>query len=132
MNFDLSDFMDELLSKPENIKVKQRLDSYQFRISQQILESRVRQQLSRAQVSRAQAAQKTGLSIVQYLEFEHGINFDASQEDYLRVLKHLNKSVQTNYVFTWQGESAQPTTGNPLELSQLNKIRQRAYRVSYG
>lgn len=72
------------LNKPENADLKRRLNSYQFRISQEILGTRIHFGLTPKA-----AAKIVGLNEKQYRTFENGINLDATEEDYLRILNKL-------------------------------------------
>lgn len=72
------------LNKPENAAFKHRLNSYQFRISQEILGTRIHLKLTPKD-----AAKIVGLNEEQYRVYENGINLNATEEDYFKILNQL-------------------------------------------
>lgn len=81
MNFN-QDFQRTINSNPQ---LKSRLNSYQFRISQQILAKRIKLKLTPTQV-----ADKLKLPESTYRSFENGINLTATKSQYLQILNRLN------------------------------------------
>lgn len=82
MNFKLNNSRDK--------KLIERLNSYQFKLSQEIFGKRISLNLDRDE-----AARLTGLSLKQYTAFEQGIDMTSSQDDYRRVLNRLT-NLQSN------------------------------------
>lgn len=82
------------LNKPENAALKHRLNSYQFRISQEILGTRIHFMLTPKA-----AAKIVGLNEEQYRAYENGINLDATEKDYLRILNRLKARHQWRAFF---------------------------------
>lgn len=72
------------LNKPENANAKQRFESFQFVISQEILGDRIKLGLSPKE-----AATKLGMSEEAYRGFENGINMAATEQEYESVHKKL-------------------------------------------
>lgn len=72
------------LSKDKDKKLIERLNSYQFKLSQEILGKRISLNLERDE-----AAKIAGLSLKQYTEFEQGIDLSGSQSAYQQVLDKL-------------------------------------------
>lgn len=72
------------LNKPENANAKQRFESFQFVISQEILGDRIKLGLSPKE-----AATKLGISEEAYRGFENGINMAATEQEYESVHKKL-------------------------------------------
>lgn len=71
----------------ELMAIEERLNSYQFRMSQQIFAKRISLNLTRKQ-----AAKLAGLSVKQYTEFEQGINLAASENEYRKILNKLSQA----------------------------------------
>lgn len=84
MKSNLDELVTEILNKSDNKKLKERLNSYQFKLSQEILGQRVKQNLTQNE-----AAQKVGLSLEDYLNFERGLNATASEREYKDILNIL-------------------------------------------
>lgn len=72
-----------VLNHPENCDVKQRLDSYEFKISQEILGARIR-----AGLQVREMAEQVGMDKAIYRKYENGIAQE-SKERYEDVLKRV-------------------------------------------
>lgn len=71
-----------------DLRIYKRLNSYQFKISQDILGERIRQSLTPKE-----AAAKCRLSESKYRLFENGINMEATQDEYRDIYDRLRHSV---------------------------------------
>lgn len=69
---------------PDNKKMSDRLNSYQFQLSQEIFGKRVSLNLSRSE-----AAKLTDLSLDKYTRIEQGIDLESNKEKYQQVLNKL-------------------------------------------
>lgn len=76
-----------MLNKPENSKIKERIESPAFKVSQEILGKRIDLKLSQED-----AANKVGISLDEYRKFEHATNVGASLDKYKEVLGKLSAS----------------------------------------
>lgn len=76
----LDDYFKELDPKS---KIAKRLNSYQFRVSQDILGGRIKLSLTPKQV-----AEQINMSEKEYRSYENGIN-SASKDKYLAILKQV-------------------------------------------
>ena len=68
-------------------KLDNLFNSYQFNIAQKILAVRLKQNLTRKQ-----AADKLGMSVVEYAKMEHGQNFKITKSEYNKILNKLSNS----------------------------------------
>lgn len=68
-------------------KLDNLFNSYQFNMAQKILAVRLKQNLTRKQ-----AADKLGMSVVDYTKIEHGQNFKITKDKYNEILKKLSKN----------------------------------------
>ncbi|MCC4405624.1 hypothetical protein LMB75_05880 [Limosilactobacillus reuteri] len=84
MKSDLQALINDLLNDPQNIDLKNRVDSYQFKMSQKILAARVKQG-----ISQQFAAKKAKVSYDDYLNYERGLNVSASKEEYTIILRRI-------------------------------------------
>ena len=84
MKSDLQALINDLLNDPQNIDLKNRVDSYQFKMSQKILAARVKQG-----ISQQFAAKKAKVSYDDYLNYERGLNVSASKEEYTIILRQI-------------------------------------------
>lgn len=98
------------LNKP-NAALKCRLNSYQFRISQEILGTRIHFMLTPKA-----AAKIVGLNEEQYRAYENGINLNATEEDYLKILNKLKTRHQWRAFFIQKNA----TRGNWWRIRQHN------------
>lgn len=73
------------LDSVKDKKIVERLNSYQFKLSQKIFGRRISLNLSREE-----AAELTGLSLTQYTRIEQGIDMSSSEEIYSQVLNDLS------------------------------------------
>lgn len=82
MKSNFNKIFDAILQNHKNKAIKDRLESPQFIISQEILSQRIKQGLTKQQ-----AAKKSGLSLSDYMSFENATNTSATKNDYLNILK---------------------------------------------
>lgn len=68
-------------------KLDNLFNSYQFNIAQKILAARLKRNLTRKQ-----AANKLGMSVVDYTKIEHGQNFEMTKSEYNKILNKFSKS----------------------------------------
>lgn len=84
MKLDFNQAFERALNKPENIKVKKHLASFQFKISQEILGKRISLGLSPKEV-----ACSIGMSEQEFRDYENGTNLTATEHEYESVLAKL-------------------------------------------
>lgn len=87
MKADFQDLTNYLLKDSQNINIQNRLNSYQFKMSQNIFAARLKQG-----ISREMAAKKAQVSYEDYLNYERGLNLLASKEKYNLILQRINNA----------------------------------------
>lgn len=84
MKLDFNQAFEQALNRPENNSLRNRLQSFQFEISQKILGERISLGLSPNEVAR-----RIGISEEEYRNYENGINVTATEYEYKSVLSKL-------------------------------------------
>ncbi|WP_367342275.1 hypothetical protein [Limosilactobacillus sp.] len=124
MKLNFNQAFEKALNKPDNSAIKERFESYQFKISQKILGKRISLGLSPKE-----AAAKVGISEDKYRSFENGVNTTATKDEYETILSELDDAANQNDVLfvskTFYGVKRRKTMFRSKRFNQ-NENKQEA------